>query len=470
MTFTTKQNSNISSDDATQDILLDEKEHLEREKNSKTFKLFLKKLVLVGVGLSISVICALLIPPQKAHATTATPSAQKGLFGYSQTLPLRSQETINSNYSSFSRPSIPHDESHSKLELGSSQSHGRTGKPLIYEQKKKNHCSPIRVIQPQSSISPQFDIGQGAIQIKKEVEDTFKKDTIIINMNEIFQNTEIKLRYGIVANRFIDCTRTSRQETVDLEYGLARFCDYSHVNENTTFTKEEVDIVPQKMIASWLLLSTDYKERNSIINKIKYFVFHGNNPSFATIGDADKWHGYKRERYILLNQALERQVLPKLKTPLADDVDALRVDYTSATNFLTLEVYSHTPMYLHSKYTEICDIFFDHFNSNYVIENPSFIHWIPNSWKYHVDQNQNKNLSVILAKKAVAKAITTIEGENLIAHFDRKNAGQPPYAQRYKTLTGREPTVPFNRHNLACIPAAFSNIANPSEIDETAYL
>lgn len=81
MTFTTEKNTNISSDDATQDILLDEKEHLEREKNSKTFELFFKTLGSVGVGLPLSVIAtvifALLIAPQRAHAAPASASAHK---------------------------------------------------------------------------------------------------------------------------------------------------------------------------------------------------------------------------------------------------------------------------------------------------------------------------------------------------------------------------------------------------------
>ena len=55
-----------------------------------------------------------------------------------------------------------------------------------------------------------------------------------------------------------------------------------------------------------------------------------------------------------------------------------------------------------------------------------------------------------------------------MTHFNSKNLAQPPYRERYKALTGREPQVSFNEHKLASIPGAFFCIGNP--IDESGFL
>lgn len=187
MTFTTKENGNIniSSDDSTHFIILDEKEHLEREKNSKTFELFLKGLGSVGVGLSLSVIAtvifALLIAPQRAHAATSSASAHKSPTISAVSSRSQEIEMYGSNHTSIVSPSsglrsqnlhpnMPR--SANEPELHSLQSRFGSGTSLLQKKKinPQNHSVTIRAAGSERSVPIEVEAGQLALPVIKEAQ------------------------------------------------------------------------------------------------------------------------------------------------------------------------------------------------------------------------------------------------------------------------------------------------------------
>ena len=284
-----------------------------------------------------------------------------------------------------------------------------------------------------------------------------------IDVKKTLKNSEIRVRYITHSNRFIDCQRTRRQEIEDLEYGLYDFSKYNNISESKTFKKKEIDFICQEMAAATFLLTINYKEKDSIINKtIKKY-----NDDFA-----DANITYESKRRMLFEQALEKKVYPKLKNLLADYINALNQDFTRYPNFLTLQVYSEVHTYLRYKYTECCKIFSKHFKAKYIYEYISDRESIWDS-NYDYDVDRNEKLSITLAEKATDEAINSIKEQSLTAFFDFKNSDKPPYSQRYKALTGREPQVPkalFNMHKMAAIPAAFPTATSKNSIDESEFM
>ena len=317
---------------------------------------------------------------------------------------------------------------------------------MIANQPPKNQTL---VSQPENFIEPYVNVGDKIItELEKRAKKIFKKDDMTIDVKKLLKNPEIQARYITHSNRFIDCQRTLKEEFRDLEYSLYDFSNYKDVSDSTKFEDKEIEFISQEMAAAKLLLTIDYKEKDAILNKFKHFCFSSNHSRFA---DAGRLAKCKSERYMLLEEALKTCVFPELKASLADKVDALKQDFTRAPNSLTLQVYRHISEYFRDKNTKIEAIFLNHFNYNYTQDN-----------------NQNTKLSVSLAIKASEQAVKSIRTEDLITYFNSKNLAQPPYRERYKALTGREPKVSFNQHKLASIPGAFSSIGDP--IDESGYL
>ena len=102
----------------------------------------------------------------------------------------------------------------------------------------------------------------------------------------------------------------------------------------------------------------------------------------------------------------------------------------------------------------------NYFNSPYTKENPFLFRF----------DGLNTEISVSLAKKASEEAIVLIRKNSLIGFFNANNPGKMTYQERYKHLTGREYTQPYNKHKMAAVPAAFFPTTSKNNIDETAFM
>ena len=499
MNPTNKENSNMSSDDATQHIILNDKKQLETKNNSKTFEFFLKGLVSVGLGLSISVIFAIFIAPQRAHAATSTASMHKNRTVYSASPRSQEIEMSASKHTPISStspgllvsPNMPR--SASESELSSLQSRFGSGTPLRHNKQKKpqarNQSGTIRAAESESSGLFQAEPVQLIIPSLKEaqkiVKQIFNKNIMTINITEALTDPHIKMLYIEISNRFVDVKRTIDKDLIDLDYGFQTFCDYSNVTESTDFSNEEELKIIQKVSAARALLITNFKQNDSGINKLKY-NFNADKYRLSTFADAGKWPNHKRKRYILVQQAKER-IWSHLKLLLADDMQALLGDFMRCPHFfLSLRVYSYASMYLYDQWARIEKIFLDKLNSiekeakeREIKEKATLLQRkLPelNYWKNREQYRKSRQIynsdSVRLVKEAENEAMKFLNNENqsLVAYYNQKNPEQAPYGQRYKDVTNLEPKMPYNRHQMAGVPAAFSTAASATSTDEGGYL
>lgn len=490
MNSTKEENRDIGPTNEIQDVVLDvknEKEQLETKNNSKTFELFLKGLVSVGLGLSISVIFAIFIAPQRAHAATSTASMHKNRTVYSASPRSQEIEMSASKHTPISStspgllvsPNMPR--SASESELSSLQSRFGSGTLLRHNKQKKpqarNQSGTIRAAESGSSGLFQIETGQWGIpslQTGKEIlTKFFNKDSMTMNMTEVLTDPHIKMLYMEISNELIDVKRTIAQDLINLKGGLEFFCDYRNVTESTDLSNEaDMNLIIQKVSAARALLITDFKRKDSGINKVKY--------------KADKfrlaalWPNYKRKRDILTQQAKER-VWSRLKLLLSDDMQALLTDFRRRPHFsISLRVYSYAPMYLRDQWAEIEKIFSLKLNSLEAGSKEKKIkkketkkketlleRRLPevNYWK---NLDRYRNSLVCLVDEVEAEAMTFLNNENqsLVGYYNEKNPEQPPYAQLYQTSVGMEPKMPHNRHQMATVPAAFSTPTSESNTNE----
>nr|WKT07477.1 hypothetical protein [Klebsormidium nitens] len=308
----------------------------------------------------------------------------------------------------------------------------------------------------------------------------FEKDIMIVNLSEVPTDPYIKMLYIEISNRFVDCTRNIDQDLKDLDYGLQTFCDYSNVTESADFSnEEELKIIKQNVLAARALLTTNFKKKDSGINKLKY-NFNADKYRLSTFADAGKWPNHKRKRYILVQQAKER-IWSHLKLLLADDMQALLGNFMKRPHFsLSLRVYSYASMYLYDQWARIENIFSDKLNSiekeakeREIKEKATLLkRKLPelNYWKNREQYRKSRQIynsdSVRLVKEAETEAMTFLNNENqsLVAYYNQKNPEEMPYAQRHKDVTGREPKKPYNRHKLA---SAFIESAFPTTESNT---
>ena len=316
----------------------------------------------------------------------------------------------------------------------------------------------------------------------------FEKDIMIVNLSEVSTDPYIKMLYIEISNRFVDCTRNIDKDLKDLDYGLRTFCDYSNVTESSNFSNEkELKIIQQNVLAARALLTTNFKKKDSGINKLKY-NFNADKYGLSTFADAGKWPNHKRKRYILVQQAKEK-IWSHLKLLLADDMQALLGDFMRRPHFsLSLRVYSYASMYLHDQWARIEKIFLDKLNSiekeakeREIKEKTTLLkRKLPelNYWKNREQYRKSRQIynsdSVRLVKEAENEAMTFLNNENesLVAYYNKKNPEQAPYGQRYEDFTGLEPKTPRNRHKLACLTDAssISTAASATSTDEGDYL
>ena len=368
-------------------------------------------------------------------------------------------------------------------ELRFLQSRFRSGTPLLQNEQTKaqvrKQSVTIRAAQLGSSLPIEVEIGQLAVPTAKAGQNIanqiLNKDIMTVNISEVLTDPHLKIAYSKISNRFIDCKRNLDQDFVDLEYGLKIFCDYSHFTEAKDFSnQDEVDIIIQKISAVQALLTTDFKRKDSGINKFKYNYFNADKYRLSGFAHAGKWPNHKR--YILAQRAKER-VFNVLKLWLSDDMEALLFDFMQIPHFyLPLHVCSYAPMYLRDKCAEIERIFSSKLDSDSIeIEtNPSFkrnprqFNFWKNSEHYRKVRDFYKSNSVIFPKEAEDEATALIKEEksSLVAYYNEKNLGQLSYVERYTRFIGMEFKMPYNRHNLACLSAVFSTDASASNTSE----
>nr|WKT07348.1 hypothetical protein [Klebsormidium nitens] len=411
-------------------------------------------------------------------------------------------------------PNMPR--SASEPELHSLQSRFGSGTALLQKKKRNpgNNSVTIRAAGSERSVPIEVEVGQLAIPVIKEVQEMAKKvlerDIMIVNINEILTDPDIRSFYKEAANKLIDCRRNIDKEFIDLQDGLETFCDYRNVTESTEFSNEVKMLIVQKFSATEALLTKDFKKRDSPINKFKYRYLTADKYKYglSAFPDAGKWPTHKRERYILIEQAKER-VWFHLKVLLADDIKALLIDFSgSPPCYLSLQVYSYAPMYLADQRAKIETIFSDKLNpliskekrtqeegTQEEGEETSLISFFieqkkdrfsktkefllkrkklpeQNFWKnkeqYRKACEIYKSTSVRFVKEAEAEAMKFLNNENesLVEYYNQKNPEQVSYAKSYEDFTGLEPIKPTNRRNLACLIDASSTAASASSTDE----
>lgn len=513
MEYNHKENTGLSSpgsiEQSSIEILPEDEKFATKNQSQVVVQFLISLCSYVILGCTFSEIYLFYLVPLSRGKTSSSLLMATTISSHSNFTPPRSQE-VEISRSKHGSPSstspvlssrrIPSNMSRSASdsELRLLQSRFGSGTPLVQNEQTKSQvqkqAGTIRAAQPGSQLPIEAEIGQLVIPTANAGQNIankiLNKDVMTIDINEILTHPPLKIAYSKISNRFIDCKRNLNQDFVDLEYGLTIFCDYSHLTEAKKFSNEdEVKIIHQKVSAAQALLTTDFKRKDSGINKFKYNYFTGNKYRLSGFADVDKWPDKKRDRYLVFQLAKEK-VFDTLKLWLSDDMEALLFDFMQIPHFyLPIHVCSYAPMYFHDKWAEIEGIFSSKLESDSIElqtklslkprpRDFSFTPWKNRAyfWKNRAYSLKLAELyrsnSHIFAKEAEDEAIALIKKEksSLVAYYNEKNPDQLPYAERYMRFTGMQPKIPYNRHTLACLPAAFANVASRSSTSEIGLI